>query len=388
MKPKRAKAANDTTKRHRLPICANPDARYRIFVSYSHENHGLVLKLVDIMRKNGLVPMWDRDFLYGQGFHEQIKNFIAYAHVFLPVLTPESDGRKWVHQEIGYAMALGIPVLPVAIFKNPGEMISQIHALKTDAQLSNMGKHLSREAIERLVRKHKERAEAPYHCAEFAEARARMMATHCDDVFDLGFTDIVRQKGGLSSFHIPRQAITHRIWQDRYRAKKSKHDAPNYRSLEHCRRQREERLALERHARRGGCRLIINPDLRYMELSQSAVRTRLECLLQFLESMPDTKCQVAFHARMNHDESVTILGDWFAAESVKARRGHGYLQTIFTRHAPSLLNRIESFDQEFHDLLAAKGWTSRNSRSRAIAEIQHRLNRLRPKVNTPPLAQA
>jgi hypothetical protein len=68
-----------------------------------------------ILGTNGFDPMWDEYFAFGHGFHDQIRNFVAHAHVFLPVLTATSDQRKWVHQEIGYAMTLNVPVLPVAV---------------------------------------------------------------------------------------------------------------------------------------------------------------------------------------------------------------------------------------------------------------------------------
>jgi hypothetical protein len=97
--------------------------KYRVFISYSHEDQPLVERIAAMLIKNGLKPMWDRNFAYGQGFHEQIKKFIAHAHVFLPVLTKTADAIKWVYQEIGYSMALHIPVLQIAVEELPGEMI-------------------------------------------------------------------------------------------------------------------------------------------------------------------------------------------------------------------------------------------------------------------------
>ena len=73
---------------------------------------------------------------------------------------------------------------------------------------------------------------------------------------------------------------------------------------------------------------------------------------------------------MDHSESLTILGDWFAAESVTARHGQGYLQTIFTRHAPSMLSRIEAFDAEFQELSAAAKWNADESRTKTIVAIR------------------
>jgi hypothetical protein len=32
---------------------------YRVFISYSHEDRPLVQALVDVLKANGLQPMWD-----------------------------------------------------------------------------------------------------------------------------------------------------------------------------------------------------------------------------------------------------------------------------------------------------------------------------------------
>lgn len=345
---------------------------YRIFISYSHQDQGLVSKIAGILEDNGLIPRWDRNFSVGHGFHEQIRNFIAHAHVFLPISTKTADERKWVHQEIGYATAFNIPVLPVAAGRLPGEMIEHIHALPlsdeagagapNDTDLDQLKKHLSKEVIAGLVQRFSDTGLALYQCAEFAEDRATMMAKYCDEVLAHGVCDIVRQKGALSSLHIPAQTINHPIWKARYGGLD--------RGPVHRRLQRQERIALEAHAREAGCKLIINPYIEYLRYGEAARIVRLECLLEFLESMPDSKCQVAINSEMDHDQSVTILGDWFAAESASAQIGQGYRQTVFTRHAPSMLRKIEAFDQEFEEHLSARGWNAENSRANTIGEIK------------------
>jgi hypothetical protein len=142
------------------------------------------------------------------------------------------------------------------------------------------------------------------------------------------------------------------------------------RDIEHFRAQRGERLALERHVRAVGCKLIINPYLSYTDLAVSARLVRLQCLLDFLRTMSDATCQVAIHAEMEPSQSLTILGDWFAAESVSNCAGIGYQQTIFTRHAPSMMSRIDAFEQEFAELLDARGWAADSTRSKAMREIE------------------
>ncbi len=54
----------------------------RVFISYSHQDRGLVEQVERVLRANGLDTLWDQNFEFGHGFPEQIKNFIAHAHVF------------------------------------------------------------------------------------------------------------------------------------------------------------------------------------------------------------------------------------------------------------------------------------------------------------------
>jgi len=74
---------------------------------------------------------------------------------------------------------------------------------------------------------------------------------------------------------------------------------------------------------------------------------------------------------------VTLVGNWFSAESVSAVIGKGYLQTIFTRHAPTLVEKARYFDEEFQDLLDAQGILLRDSRRHAMAVISDEIAKVR-----------
>jgi len=47
--------------------------RYRVFISYSHEDLALVTRIVEVPESIGLETLWDQNFLFGHGFHEQIR---------------------------------------------------------------------------------------------------------------------------------------------------------------------------------------------------------------------------------------------------------------------------------------------------------------------------
>lgn len=341
---------------------------YRVFISYSHSDAELVGKIVGILERVNLKPMWDKNFAYGYGFHEQIQHFIAHAHVFLPVITSDSSKRGWVHQEIGYATALNIPVLPLVIDAMPGEMIQMLQAVVINRDLSNAEALLKREAFDNLVSNYSDPSFGLFQCADLAEERAVMMAKYANNVERLGEYDCVRQRGGLSSFHIPDRSLNDPVWKDRYDGEKK--------SDYHCKCQMNERQALEKHARRKGCRLIINPSILETHFGPRAQKARIRTLVDFMESIQDGMIQVAVNNEMGMQESITMVGDWFAAESVSRSIRGGYRQTNFTRHAPSMKNRVEQFDRELADLLERSGWTPDNSRSKALETLYGLLGKL------------
>jgi hypothetical protein len=73
-----------------------------------------------------------------------------------------------------------------------------------------------------------------------------------------------------------------------------------------------------------------------------------------------------------------MVGDWFLAEAVAATVGTGYRQTVFTRHAPTVRSRLESFDQEFSELLEESDVDPSSSKDAAIDLLKDRMARLRP----------
>src|SRR5262245_34052323 len=134
-------------------------------------------------------------------------------------------------------MALNIPVLPVAIGSLPGEMIDQIHALSVAPdEVSQLSSRLTVDVVRALVDANAARNTTLYTCASSPQSRATAIARHCEDVLALGRFGKIRQKGGLSSFHLPTEMVHNRKWKERY-------DPAEY-YYEHCLAQRSERLAI------------------------------------------------------------------------------------------------------------------------------------------------
>lgn len=343
-----------------------PKSAYRVFISYSHDDRDLADRVVAILSDNGLRPVWDRDFEFGRGFHEQIKTRIAHAHVFLPIVTEKSSLRGWVHQEIGFAMALNVPVLPVGRGAIPGQMLEQLLAVRLDRELKAASRQLSHDVFERLVASFRDPSLAHYTCTQLREERAEAMARHAQEVLDVGEFGRVRQLGALSSFHIPDQVISDQVWKER-------HPPGEFPGEYHCKLQRAERLALDKHARHSGCSLIVNPDV-YGRVGRAPLAARLKPLREFLASMPDELVTVAVDPKLPSAANVTLVGDWFAAESVSMA---GPRQTNFTTHAPSMQSRIQQFDEELHSVLKATKVRPEDSRRIALRKIDRIISSLK-----------
>jgi hypothetical protein len=343
------------------------EARIRVFISYSHSDRKLAEKIAHVIELNGMVPLWDENLIIGTGFHNEIKDYISQSHIFIPLLTESISKGGWVHQEIGYAMALRIPVFPLTTENIlPGGMLQMIQAKKIVDNEQHLLELLTNETFQMLIEKIKP---VPlFECAHSPEERSKMMADYCDKVTSIKKFGIVRQKGGLSSFHIPTVSTLKQVWIDRY--------FPETRGDYHKSLQRNERLAFQKHADQEGCRLIINPEYATQGRSKLSSITRLQTLIDFLGSPSGEKAVVAIKKEVVNKESLTIVGDWFLAESVSFKERDGFTNTFFTRDVSEINRRIDDFDCEMEDILEKSKWKEIESRDKAINDLKKILNEI------------
>ena len=52
----------------------------------------------------------------GWEYLEWIRQAITHSHLVVPIISRESDASIWVQHEIGYAVGLGIPIIPVVVY--------------------------------------------------------------------------------------------------------------------------------------------------------------------------------------------------------------------------------------------------------------------------------
>jgi hypothetical protein len=314
---------------------------YRVFISYSHDDIDKAAKVDEILKKNGLIPMWDSNLSPGHGFSDEIKNFIINSHVFLPLVTKKSMEGGWVHQEIGFSTAMNIPTLPVMLEEQvPQGMIGHLHAVKyADKDLQSI---LSWEIFNNLVKKAECGSTPYYELASNVKKRTEMIIKYSRNILKLGeddFSGEIRQISTTSSFNLPLAPPNAQIWDDFF---------DGYFDEELFDLLRKERKILTKHAERKGCKLIINPSLAKKNYNDS-YSVKIKELIKFIKEF-NGKLNIIIDNK-NLPRNITIVGDYFVAESINAPFGKGYQQTIFTRHAPTVKDRIHYFDLEYDYLL-------------------------------------
>jgi len=139
---------------------------YRVFVSYSREDLALVNKLQRHLKSIGALPMFDQHIKYADRFSEEIRRQISYAHIFITLITEKSKESPWVLQEIGYAMGLRVPVLPLALDQPPAGMAGEIMAFKVDPELEGLNDVLSPDDLSDVVKTAQRETAAMLECTE------------------------------------------------------------------------------------------------------------------------------------------------------------------------------------------------------------------------------
>jgi hypothetical protein len=334
---------------------------YRIFISYAREDIEIARKIVNHLKKLRFKVIWDQDLPGGRGFHQETKDYIAFSHVFILLYTINSKSAPWVHQEAGYALGVGIPVLPLYIAEAPEVgFIGHLNGRPIGEGGKDLEKELTAGTIKHLISDDQQKSKAIYEVAMLQDERASAIVRKTLRAMDLGPSGRLRMSTVFTSFAIPDKPWHHPDWD----AVESKHNqSEQYRGV-----LRDERRALEKYAKRCGCDLLIYPYIKLRDSDPKAYKIRLCTLADTLSGLSPKKTSVVIKSQ-NMRNNLLILGDWFMAESLAVFPGKGIYQTMFTRHAPTVLARAEEFDREFQDEAEITKTNLRLSLSNAIDEI-------------------
>ena len=279
------------------------DRDYRVFISYSHDDENRISDILNVLENNGLNSTYDKNFVAGIPFKEQIEALIAHSDVFVAILSENSSEAGWVHEEIGYAMALNIPILPIALDDTiPDKMIRELHALtwREGDSNDNAIKNYKNTLLMKKTR-------PSYECGDNRYQRTNMLVEYAGRVSMMGFHGKLRQIAGLSTFHIPDEPYYNdESWTNRYAGMTLPGD-------EELRALHNERVILEKHAENAGCNLIINPNFTFG--SNLARETRINELLKSLNDKKDLYDIEIVIDEIPNGRNLTIVGDWFSADA-------------------------------------------------------------------------
>ncbi len=87
---------------------------YRVFLSHSTRDQGLVVSLANLLTKLGIeVSVAEWYLTPGSRLDEKVFKEIDESDSMVVVLTQNGARSNWVNQELGYALRAGKPVIPL-----------------------------------------------------------------------------------------------------------------------------------------------------------------------------------------------------------------------------------------------------------------------------------
>ena len=89
-------------------------ASYRVFISHSAQDQGLVISLVNLLSKFGVdVSVAEWYLTPGERLDEKVFEQINKSDCIVALLTRNGMRSSWVQQEIGYSLQRDKPVIPM-----------------------------------------------------------------------------------------------------------------------------------------------------------------------------------------------------------------------------------------------------------------------------------
>ena len=334
---------------------------YRVFLSYCSEDEAHAKFLVGALSERGIVVFWDHKLTPGNPFTPEIKTTISRSHLFIVLLTRASKERPWVHQETGYAMGVGVPILPIAVDDTyPDALIHDLHAQRINPDSIHDTLALQR------VRSPYGYEPENYTLAHSEERRMECLVKFAMEALQLG-GGRVRQSAALTSFHLPSSRPVENLKTDIWKRR----DGRLVRSHHLHEKLFAERQVLWTLSKKYGCDLIMAPNLRLEKYGDEALLLRQRELLGFLQDDEATEDVKPLILPEHEPRSILIVGDWFYAESRDPGPRTNYNHTFFTWHAPTVLQKIEEFDGSFEAIRGQQGIEPKLLRQTAVERLGH-----------------
>jgi hypothetical protein len=96
---------------------------YDIFLSYHRKDDEWVRRLVDALSKQGVDVWYDEKIKPGESWREKIEEGLRQSRYVGFIITPETARSNWLALELGAALALKKPLIPIVAEDTPLEDI-------------------------------------------------------------------------------------------------------------------------------------------------------------------------------------------------------------------------------------------------------------------------
>ncbi len=335
---------------------------YRFFISYQHEDVKTAKSIENTLKSQGHYPYRDEsDLMPGAGITPSITKAISRSHFLLLLVTKEELWtHAWVQQEIGFAVASSVKVIPVIIGNNKDSrlqgMIDGNAAIIAD-NIENITISLSSVNWKTILRNSEVVGRAVFNYVNDAIERPKLIAKVAEELENDNAGKIVlRLRSGLSSFSLPTSEADANwagINISKYRHWFYPHERKNIQHIS------------------GECPLIIDPN--YPEnfnddYDLQVQIAKLKTLREFLANS-DERVRVV-RKKYFPGEGVILLGNHWCIQSAAVGPTNSVRSALYTWHAPTIDEYCKLFDDEFSALENEQRvcWESAglNSRSYAI----------------------
>jgi len=113
------------------------DVGFRVFLSHKSEVKKETAALKDGLRLFGISCFVAHEDIHPtKAWQDEIENALASMDGFVALMTEDFNDSNWTDQEVGYAVARGVPIIAVRLGKDPYGFIGKFQALSSTWQSS------------------------------------------------------------------------------------------------------------------------------------------------------------------------------------------------------------------------------------------------------------
>ncbi|MDV0443357.1 toll/interleukin-1 receptor domain-containing protein [Methanorbis rubei] len=111
------------------------DSPIHVFFSYSSTNLPLIRSIKEKLSEMGINPFVAEDDIQpSERWADEIRSALSSMHIMIAFLTEDFHQSIWTNQEIGFAIARKISIIPVGLGAKPEGFLSQFQVLTCDTE--------------------------------------------------------------------------------------------------------------------------------------------------------------------------------------------------------------------------------------------------------------